>query len=549
MRRVLRRAAGAALGLSLLIASPAWSESLPAGSLDPTFGENGTAGLGFKGGANDVEAYRTGSQTGKLVTVGVRTGEVNTPFMARLTTDGAIDPTFGDDGFVTDLANFVSDVELLDDGGILVTSEDQIEHYRVDGSYLNTIELEDVEDIHLDRDGADAGTVLYTRGDGPNLRVGRLEVAGDIIWERSLSLKENPGQPEAGWRDEFFRVTDAPRGRVVVAGTHRLYDSPYSGTWEFGVVRLTGAGGFDTSFGAGGGTTHPAGTRPAGTRPTSDLFFLNVTDVHVDRANRILVSAAGSGPASDWSLPAVFRLTDSGQLDPVFSGDGFAFPLSNAGLFEVGEDSKGRILAGGTVESHDTAAKDAGVVRLLEDGTRDSVFGQAGVASIAPNPYPSGNYGFGMDFDPSGVVISGSTGTYPGDPGSQASLTRFLAEPTDDEDGDDKGGVAGGVASSGRGIRVHKLLSPRSFSKLASRGIRALVSCELDCRAVLEVRVSQGAASEMGLPGTLVAKGSRRLSAERKGWVIASLTARAERALRGYTGGGNFKIKARGVAP
>jgi uncharacterized delta-60 repeat protein len=549
MRPALRRAAGVALGLSLIVVPSASAQALPAGSFDPAFGNGGQVDLGFDGTIGDLAMYRTGPESGNLVATGY-SGDTVGPFIARFTSDGAFDQSFSGDGIADGIANDVSDVQALNDGGVLVTSTDQIEHYRSDGAYLNTIELAGVADIHFDQTGADAGTILYARSVGtsaPTLRVGRTSLNGDPIWERALNLKENPTASEAGWTDDGwdgFHVTQTPDGRVLAAGTHRLDISIFRSIRKFGAVRLTAGGQLDSSFGVGGGVAHQIG---------GDQDFHIVADVAVGQSGRVLLSGAATATSAGLRRPVVVRLTAGGAVDSSFAGDGVAFPLAGVGgngaFYDVREDSKGRILAGGIVEAHDTAAYDAGVVRLLDDGSNDPDFGDSGLASIAPTTYPAGNMAFGLEVEDGGIVIGGQFSHHPGAPDRRAALARFLAERTSDEGGGDGGGVAGDVAASGRGLRIHKFVSPRTLEAIAARGMRAQVSCTLACRAVLKVKVPLRTAQEMGLRTRVIARGSRTTGADRRRWMVLRLTPQARPALRAHTGRISFKLTGRGLAP
>lgn len=110
------------------------------------------------------------------------------------------------------------------------------------------------------------------------------------------------------------------------------------------------------------------------------------------------------------------------------------------------------------------------------------------------------------------------------------------------------GGVAGGVATNFRNVEVHKLVVPKSRQKLAARGVKVLASCDEDCRIVLELRVSQEIANEMGLTGTLLARASKPADAGERRWVRAKPTGAARRALRSYDGGGRLQVDVTGAA-
>ncbi len=98
-------------------------------------------------------------------------------------------------------------------------------------------------------------------------------------------------------------------------------------------------------------------------------------------------------------------------------------------------------------------------------------------------------------------------------------------------------------------LHVHRLVVPKSAPAMIRKGIRALVSCELDCKVMLDVTVRPSTAAKLRLTGLRFAHGSVTTAAGEQRWVIARLTRSAKAGLRNYGGGGRLSVKVRAVEP
>jgi hypothetical protein len=392
-------------------------------------------------------------------------------------------------------------------------------------------------DLEVIKSGSGAGDVLVAL-DGT---LSRLSSEGQQVWTRQLRFGPPPPGAPAAETHRADAVELGPGGEVLVVGHQTVTYSPISDhedDYTAGGVLSYGVDGTQRmSFGNGGLASFPV----AGSSPSASLS--------IDDSGRPVIGRHGYVQGD--SRLVVSRLTTGGDPDPSFGVDGSAqLPASGGGADKFhfwGEvDTRdNRVYGVGTALVTDGRLIAPAVFALLPDGNPDPALGGEGIA-VADRPAARA-FGHQIALQDAGILSAGNWSYTAANPSGHA-LVRFRYE-SGGEDDSGSGGVSGEVGGSGRGIRVHKLVTPRTSGKLASRGIRALVSCSEDCRAVLEVRVTKGVAAEMGLRETLVARGSRRLQAERRGWVIAGLTRRAKKALRTYTGGGNFKVKVRGVAP
>ncbi|HEY5012714.1 MAG TPA: hypothetical protein VIK61_08425 [Acidimicrobiia bacterium] len=192
---------------------------------------------------------------------------------------------------------------------------------------------------------------------------------------------------------------EAQRG-LAIDSTGRILVSGYGATTDpvdesdVDVIRLTPTGALDTTFGGGDG--------------------IAVVDMgNHDRAggvavsgNRILVAASqdvGGNFANEWTLLA---LTNSGVLDPTFSGDGKAeVPTTKLSTFDslrsIAVQPDGKILLGG---SSGTAFATA---RMTAAGVLDPTWDGDGVATAAVG---NGGAGYTLLLQPDKKVVASTTG-------------------------------------------------------------------------------------------------------------------------------------------
>ena len=176
------------------------------------------------------------------------------------------------------------------------------------------------------------------------------------------------------------------------------------------VVRLTSSGSVDTSF-AGGGT--------------------DIVDLGPESAARGLalqpdgkiVLAGYTTPGLQVPLALVARLTSSGALDPSFAGTGsaarqFSPAGANSAFYAVAVQSDGKIVAGGATVAGGRGA-DALAVRFTSSGGLDGSFGSGGVSlttsAVNSPPGTTGIPGInGLAIAPNGDVIgAGYSGNGP----------------------------------------------------------------------------------------------------------------------------------------
>lgn len=241
-----------------------------------------------------------------------------------------------------------------------------------------------------------------------------------------LLLNLSPGD-----QDSAGAVATDANGRIVVVGTTREF-------LDTVVVRLTGTGQLDPSFGGGDGVT----TLPAGSA--------RLSDVTVDPEGRI-VAAGGIGDDM-----AVLRLMPDGSLDTSFSGDGIAtvgFGASQSYAGGVALDGSGRIAIAGQVGQEGEA--DYGAARLLNSGTPDTSF--SGDGRVATDVGSLGNLDFasGMAVDSGNrIVVVGSSVPPSFSEPLHLALVRYAANGALDPTFGDEGVVLAAGDSTGRDVAI-----------------------------------------------------------------------------------------------
>ena len=328
MRNRLALAAATAFGLvTVALPAPAWAAE--AEFLDSSFGKNGDVLTDF-GGENAANAMAL--QTDGMVVVAgyARSGSYDFA-LARYTTDGNLDSTFGRSGkVVTDIGgangqDFANAVAVQADGKIVVAGSANsggltrlaVARYNADGS--------------LDTAFGRGGTVLT-------------DVSG------------------AGRFSAAYAVAIESNGDIVAAGPA----DGSSGT-DFGVVRYSPDGSVDGTFGDDGTVRTNFGGGD----------FARSVVVCSDGA----IVVAGDSSAGGGNDIAVARYRSDGSLDANFADDGTVLTdINDAKSFDEGRavalQPDGAILVAGS--SNVGGSRDFALVRYQSDGSLDSTFGADG---------------------------------------------------------------------------------------------------------------------------------------------------------------------------
>jgi uncharacterized delta-60 repeat protein len=510
-----------------------------AGDLDPGFGNGGRLVLDLPN-VSDMAI-----DSSDRVILGLATAQSGPKSevlrVARLRRDGSLDPTFGSGGVATVSTPPVEggeEIEIDSHGRIVVGASGAIARFLPTGV--------------VDRTFGDSGVRAVSSVSGLGIRPGDAIVvpqhannafrfaaytsSGDpdaSFGNQGIASVPGPpgGHPRDGYAIFPHAVAVTEDGKVIGVGSRKDATSDE----RTGVaVRISPDGTPDATFGGFAGAPGWTGLQ---TGPAEHAA--------VQQDGRVVVV----GTQGFSQAMVVGRLLASGARDVSFANAGISrHPLRSDTFFgetvggSVAVDSSGRILAAGsTGDSEVPNDRGMAVVRLLPNGAADPSFGSGGQVVVDFYGYPHPNLMSGRTMalaDDGGIVVGGGFANGP------AALMRL-------DSGDPGPGGGGGVAGvvSTKGIRVHRVVVPKSGGRLRRKGVRVLASCDHDCKIVVDVTVSSAIAIRMRLKSLRFAFGSRRADAGERKWVTAKLTPSAKQAMRAYGAGGRMQVTVRAAGP
>lgn len=437
-----------------------------AGNLDQNFGSGGETTISpFSAAQQDFDTASgvTLDSTGNIVVAGTTFGEsFNQSYtfypdqfaVARLSSSGSLDPSFGNGGKTTISypgSYAASAAGLAIDASNRVIVAGTTASTNSNGSAFNSMavtRLDGSGNLDTSWNGTGLATANFsgpsndsasnmtlTQPDGKIVVVGTSSTAtGDV---RLAVERYNPdgtldstfgngGTALFGYGSGLFVSPDAVSidgsGRLLIAGKRESL--PLFNYGDSAVLRLNTDGSPDTSFGTGGVAT---------VHFNSYGYYSSSTamGVAVDAAGNIVLTATETDyNFGDSDRIAVARLTANGSLDTNFGTGGevilnYTTPGANSTYEDdeaagVAIDSAGHIIVAGTSFSYtytpypyffSSNGTQFAVARLNSDGSLDNSFGSGGKTTINF----SGGYDFdnvvGMGIDPSGqIIVAGSTG-------------------------------------------------------------------------------------------------------------------------------------------
>lgn len=341
------------------------------GTLDPTFGDGGKVTTDF--GGDDYGQAMAIQDDGKIVVVGQATlGSGGDFALARYNPDGSLDMTFGPGGMVTlDLSSGDDDiaeaVAIEGDGQIVVGGR---AHDLGFGAQFALARFN--SDGSLDTLFGMGGVVTHTLG-ADGIRDLALQSDGKIVavgGDPALLVRYNSD----GTLDSGFgvggMVATAGESAVALQSDGKVVTAGNIGNTDFAVVRYGGDGNLDMTFGGGLATVNFFG------------FNDSAQDMVIQSDGKIVVAGrANTGIGSNFG---VARLDTNGNLDPMFGAGGKAttdfFGEPNVDhAFAVALQSDGKIVAAGLVTGDPDGEFNFGLARY--DG---------GPIVAAPCPQPQG---------------------------------------------------------------------------------------------------------------------------------------------------------------
>lgn len=343
---------------------------------DSSFGGTGVVSVNFSGNVLDRVQGLALQADGKIVVVGfARVGTQNDFGLARLTTTGTLDGSFGTGGKVTTDFNGTTDqafTALVQPDGKLVVIGDAgttgalgldndfaVVRYQANGAIDSTFGLNGkvMTNIGGRTDLAYAGAL---QPDGKIVIGGRVADGGGDNPDVGLVRYQPSGSPDSAFGtagivrtdlaatswDEVSELVLQPDGRILVS-----VQAQVGGTFDYMVARYTAAGTLDLGFGSGGVATVAFGTQN-------------------DFARSLALQADGSivvvGNTQLTTLDfGVARLTSGGVLDQTFAAGGkLTVDFFNAAdLAEaVAIQADGRIVVAGSAVN---SGAGVGLVRIV----------------------------------------------------------------------------------------------------------------------------------------------------------------------------------------
>jgi len=215
------------------------------------------------------------------------------------------------------------------------------------------------------------GYGLAIQSDGKIVVTGHTQVGG--VYKAFIVRYDTNGNPDLGFPPFITGIsTGSEYGRAVAIQTDGMIvvaGQKDAGNSDILVLRLTPAGSYDTTFGAGG------------------IVSVDLQSGSDDQSGSLVIQPDGKILVAGWSTTltkviAMLRLNPNGSVDTTFGNNGRV--LTNlAGLSQQAHAVKlqpdGKILVAGLVSSPVTA-NDLVVLRYYTDGSIDSTFATNGIA-------------------------------------------------------------------------------------------------------------------------------------------------------------------------
>jgi uncharacterized delta-60 repeat protein len=400
--------------IMLLSANDTRVSSQAAGSMDETFGDNGTVITEF-GDGYDRSAGLVVQPDQKIVIAG--SAKITAEYKAtlvRFKTDGTYDNTFGDGGIAAssvfnNYPNPSRPLVIQPDGKLIhVYNTGEFGEYNLSVSRFNS-------DGTLDTDFNGTGIVeesVFPGDDYPNSVT--LQPDGKIIvvgmgttgtgFYNMAAIRLNPdGSMDNSFNGSgiftaylgdhdcyIFDVSLLPNGKILL-----LCQSYVTGTANDPVlIRLNADGSYDTSFGDNG---------------IAEFIVSNGADYVMQFVlqpdGKVLM--VGNTAVGNFYDVFILRVDDTGALDNTFGTGGMVIShvSDNKNWGEsiaLAED--GKILVGGYYTNETTLDNDGMVLRFTPDGFPDLTFGDNGVATLDAYSYYIENISVQADHK---ILVSG----------------------------------------------------------------------------------------------------------------------------------------------
>jgi uncharacterized delta-60 repeat protein len=356
------------------------------GSEDMTFDGDGRAHTDFFGNGDQANAVALQSD-GKILVAGSAYRNITTKdefALARYNSDGSMDNSFDGDGLVTTdflgSADYATAVAIQNDGKIVVAGyaydKDNFDYEFALARYTSSGALDTtfgtggkvITDFNNQSDYAYAlilsGDKVIVVGAARNgdyeFAVARYNANGtlDTTFDSDGKLVTD----FAGFEDRARAVVLQPDGKLVIAGYSR---DVYSN--DFALARYNANGSLDATFGAGG-------------KVVTDIYggddYVYGLILEPGSCNLVVGGHLLNGTQNDLALA---RYTPNGTLDNTFDGDGKVvvdFDGRSEWGYSLARQADGRLVLAGNMLT--VAGSDFAMARFNPDGTLDINFDEDG---------------------------------------------------------------------------------------------------------------------------------------------------------------------------
>jgi uncharacterized delta-60 repeat protein len=358
------------------------------GLLDPSFGTAGRVTTDFANGSFDEALGLAIQRDGKIVVVGLTNsfGLTGQDFaLARYNRDGSLDTSFGSGGLVT------TDFQGQDDAayGVVLQPDNKI---VVVGSATTTV------------GGLDYGLARY-------LSNGTLDPTFGSGGKVTTDLQ--------GGSDTAHAVVLQNDGSLLVAGSSVNHNDPSED--GYALVRYLKNGSIDTSYGTGGEAL-------ANVQVANES--LPALALQPDGKAVLAATAIGAGSTTQEDF-FVARYQANGSLDAGFGNGGTVLTDFYGGQdfgSAVALQGGGKIVVGGSAFNPAPQVTDFAVARYKNDGSLDASFGSGGKVTT-DFVGTSDDLAAGVVVQPDGkTVVAGTADDFTGPTGPDFALVRYNAD-------------------------------------------------------------------------------------------------------------------------
>ena len=405
---------------------------LSAGGLDTSFGTSGLVNTPLTSSGGDTPYALVIQSDGEIV-VGGDAGGQTAMGLARYTSSGSLDSSFGSGGIVVSkLGTGVRSLALQTDGKLVVggfgsgglvlarftTSGQPDKTFGSGGKVSKVVPANAAWGVAIQSDGKIVTVGQANSATSTDFDISRFNPNGSL--DKSFGGTGNVTTDINGYFDSAQAVAVQPGdGKILVVG----FTDPgihFNGTTDgqFVVVRYNTDGSLDPSFGTGGKVVTNLSQNPV-VPPGVTVDAQALSTIIQPDGKIVAVGQVSWGGVYQFALA---RYNADGSLDTTFGSGGESILVATAGAYARGSalEQNGEIVVSGRIRN---APYGNELALYNTDGSLDSSFGSSGVVTT---PTPNGSWGGAstVAIQPADqkIVTAGPLGN-----GSGSNTTFFLA--------------------------------------------------------------------------------------------------------------------------